>query len=78
MKIDPIDETTCRIVHDSEDAKLYVRKNGLTRVLDERVQARYEIYWTPLKSNAEVFTHEEFDRIVEEMHGMGVRELLVL
>lgn len=66
MLVELIDSTTCYIICGDENVKLYVRRGGLERLIGFSHMIQYKVRWTLLKSNAEIFTHENAKLAISE------------
>lgn len=64
-----VDDHTCKLSYGRGDVKLWVRRNGLVRDMvpgswDDVV---YELIWTPLPENTELFTYDEANLALAEV-----------
>jgi hypothetical protein len=74
MRIEDIDGRRCRLINDDPELKLYVRKNGFIRNIDDSPKVWFEVVWTPFLRNADIFTHEDANLSMAEAEAKYIRE----
>lgn len=72
MIVVPIDEDRCYLMHDDREVKLYVRRNGMERMVGYGARTYYRVTWTLLRTNAEILTREDARLALEELCPGGV------